>query len=199
MVEYIHNSDMADDLAGVDSAHCALMVIDALGEVEGTPLEGVLLAPTNNIARLCRIARAKGIPVVFADDAHYEGIDHELELWGRHGIAGTPEAQPSPQLELQEGDFVVEKSKYSAFFQTRIRTLLQDLGVKTIVMCGFDTNICVKHTAADAYFNRFDIVVVIDATGTFLIGDQEEGLDYMKKCYAARLATTDEVAQLFES
>lgn len=199
MVEYIHNSDMVDSLEGVDPSQCALMVIDALGEVEGTPLEGVLLEPTNNIARLCRIARKKGIPVVFANDAHYEGIDHELELWGRHGIAGSPEAQPSPQLELQEGDFVVEKSKYSAFFQTRMRTLLQDLGVKTIVMCGFDTNICVKHTAADAYFNHFDIVVVTDATGTFLIGDQAEGLDYMKKCYAARLATTDEVAELFES
>lgn len=199
MVDYIHNSETEAGLAGVNSAECALLVIDALGQVEGTPLEGVLLAPTNNIARLCRAARANDIPVVFANDAHFEGIDHELELWGRHGIAGTPEAQPSPQLELQDGDYVIDKPKYSAFFQTRLRSLLGDLGAKTLVMCGFDTNICVKHTAADAYFNRFDIVLVDDATGTFLIGDQQEGIDYMRKCYAARVADTDEVVELFES
>lgn len=199
MVEYIHNDDMDAGLAGVKPSDCALLVIDALGKVEGTPLEDVLLAPTNNIARLCRAAREKSIPVVFANDAHFEGIDHELDLWGRHGIAGTPEAQPSPQLELQDGDYVVDKPKYSAFFQTRLRSLLGDLGARTLVMCGFDTNICVKHTAADAYFNRFDIVLVDDATGTFLIGDQREGLEYMQKCYAARLASTDEVVRLFES
>ena len=199
MVDYIHNQDMEAGLAGVDPAECALLVIDALGEVEGSPLEDVLLAPTNNIAELCKVARWKGIPVIFANDAHFEGIDHELELWGMHGIAGSPQAQPSPQLELQDGDFVVDKPKYSAFFQTRLRSLLGDLGTRTVVMCGFDTNICVKHTAADAYFNRFDIVVVEDATATFLIGDQQEGLEYMKKCYAARLATTAEVVELFES
>lgn len=198
MVEYLHNDAMEDGLAGVDPRRCALLVIDALGEVEGSPLEGVLLEPTENIARLCRAARKAGIPVVFANDAHYEGIDHELELWGRHGIAGSPEAQPSPQLELQDGDYVVEKPKYSAFFQTRLRSLLAELGADVVVMCGFDTNICVKHTAADAYFNRFDVVVVGDATATFLIGDQDEGLDYMRKCYAARVASTDEVLALFD-
>lgn len=199
MVDYIHNNDIESTLAGIDPARCALLVIDELGDVVGTPLEGKLLQPTLNTARLCDIARKKGIPVVFTNDAHFEGIDHELELWGAHGLAGSAEAQPSPQLNLQEGDFVIDKPKYSAFFQTRLRSLLQDLGVDTVVLCGFDTNICVQHTAADAYFNRLNIVVVTDATETFLIGTQEGGLDYMQKCYAARMATTDEVATLFES
>ena len=199
MVEYIHNDDVESSLAGIDPATCALLVIDELGDVVGTPMEGKLLAPTLNTARLCDIARSKGIPVVFTNDAHYEGIDHELELWGNHGLAGTPEAQPSPQLNLQQGDFVIDKPKYSAFFQTRLRSLLQDLGVRTVVLCGFDTNICVQHTAADAYFNGFTIVVVEDATETFLVGTQEGGLDYMQKCYAVRRATTDDVAKLFDS
>ncbi len=52
------------------------------------------------------------------------------------------------------------------------------------------------HTAADAYFNNFDLIVVSDATGTFLIGDQAEGLEYMNRCYAAKIIDTEAVLGL---
>ncbi len=172
---------------------CAVMVIDELGEVAGSPLEATLLAPTLNTARICDAARAAHIPVIFANDAHIEGIDRELELWGNHNLAGDAASQPSPELKMYDRDFVIEKRRYSAFFQTSLRLLLDELGVNTLILCGFDTNICVMHTAADAYFNNYRIIVVDDATATFLIGDQESGLDYMQRCYAATLASTDEV------
>ena len=76
--------------------------------------------------------------------------------------------------------------------------LLADGGVDTLICCGMDTNICVKHTVADAYFNNFNIIVVEDATATFLVGDQESGLDYMKTCYAAKIIDTDEAVRLIE-
>lgn len=190
--------NMTVDLGAVDLDECALVVIDELGDPMGTPLEGVLKPAIENTARLARAARAHGVPVVFANDAHVPGLDHELDLWGEHGIAGTPEAQTSPLLDPQEGDFTVEKRRYSAFFQTGLRLLLDELGVTTLICTGMDTNICVRHTVADAYFNNFDIVVVSDATATFLVGDQEEGLSYMETCYAAAVASTDEVLSLFD-
>lgn len=190
--------NMTVDLGAVDLDECALVVIDELGDPTGTPLEGVLKPAIENTARLARVARAHGVPVVFANDAHVPGLDHELDLWGEHGIAGTPEAQTSPLLDPQEGDFTVEKRRYSAFFQTGLRLLLDELGVTTLICTGMDTNICVRHTVADAYFNNFDIVVVSDATATFLVGDQEEGLSYMETCYAAAVASTDEVLSLFD-
>lgn len=76
--------------------------------------------------------------------------------------------------------------------------LLNELGVDTLICCGMDTNICVKHTVADAYFNNFNIIVVGDATATFLVGNQEEGLEYMKVCYAAKIVDTDEAVKLIE-
>lgn len=190
--------NMTVDLGAVDLDECALVVIDELGDPTGTPLDGVLKPAIENTARLARAARAHGVPVVFANDAHVPGLDHELDLWGEHGIAGTPEAQTSPLLDPQEGDFTVEKRRYSAFFQTGLRLLLDELGVTTLICTGMDTNICVRHTVADAYFNNFDIVVVSDATATFLVGDQEEGLSYMETCYAAAVASTDEVLSLFD-
>ena len=77
-----------------------------------------------------------------------------------------------------------------------MRLLLDELGVDTLVLCGFDTNICVVHTSADAYFNGFDLIVVSEATGTFLIGDQAEGLEYMNRCYAAKIIDTEAVLGL---
>ena len=183
-------------VSGIDPKSTAILVIDELGSLDGSPLEPVLKAPTLNTAKIARTARAKSIPVIFANDAHIKGLDRELELWGEHGIAGTPEAQTSPELEQQDGDFLIEKRRYSAFFQTGLRLLLDELGVRTLILCGFDTNICVVHTAADAYFNNFDLIVVSDATGTFLIGDQAEGLEYMNRCYAAKVVDTNTVLEL---
>lgn len=192
-----NNTDLLD-LQALDLKTCALVVIDELGDPSQGPLKDVLLQPTLNTARLAQAARAAGVPVIFTNDAHIEGLDRELELWGRHGIAGTPEAQTSPQLEVQPTDFVIEKRRYSAFFQTGLRLLLDELGVSTLICCGMDTNICVRHTVADASFNNFNTLVVSDATATFLVGNQEEGLEYMKTCYASKIVSTDEAYALLQ-
>ncbi len=193
-----NNKDLVN-LANLDVKDCALLVIDVLGDPTGGPLEAVLLKPTENAGRLAEAARKAGMPVIFANDAHIPGLDRELALWGNHGIAGSPEAQVAPQLDQQEGDFVIEKRRYSAFFQTGLRLLLDELGVKTLICCGMDTNICVRHTVADAYYNNYDIIVVDDATATFLVGNQEEGLEYMKVCYAAAVINTDEAVAFIEA
>lgn len=190
-----NNNDKLD-LASIDPKTCALLVIDELGDPTGGPLEGVLLPAIKNTARLAGAARAAGVPVIYTNDAHIPGLDRELELWGEHGIANTLEAQTSPLLNPQKGDFTIEKRRYSAFFQTGLRLLLDELGAKTLICTGMDTNICVRHTVADAYFNNYDIVVAADATATFLVGNQEEGLEYMKTCYAAAIVSTDEAISL---
>ncbi|WP_288221066.1 cysteine hydrolase family protein [uncultured Adlercreutzia sp.] len=192
-----NNNDLID-LTSIDRAKCALLVIDELGDPAGTPLEPVLLPAIQQTAKLTKAARAAGMPVIFTNDAHLPGIDRELALWGAHGIAGTPEAQTSPLLDPQPSDYVVEKRRYSGFFQTGLLLLLNELDVDTLICCGMDTNICVKHTVADAYFNNFNIVVVGDATATFLVGNQEEGLEYMKVCYAAKVVDTNEAVKLIE-
>ncbi|MEY8461440.1 isochorismatase family cysteine hydrolase [Eggerthellaceae bacterium 24-137] len=192
-----NNNDLVD-LTAIDRAKCALLVIDELGDPTGTPLEPVLLPSILQTAKLTEAARKAGMPVIFTNDAHIPGIDRELALWGTHGIAGTPEAQTSPLLNPQPTDYVVEKRRYSGFFQTGLLLLLNELGVDSLICCGMDTNICVKHTVADAYFNNFSIIVVGDATATFLVGDQEEGLDYMRTCYAAKVIDTDEAVKLIE-
>ena len=116
------------DLATVDLGSTAILVIDELGDAAAAPEETGILAATLNTARILPLARTANVPVIFVNDAHIEGIDRELDLWGLHGLEGTPEAQTSPQLDPQEGDYTITKRRYSGFFQTGLRLLLEERG-----------------------------------------------------------------------
>jgi nicotinamidase-related amidase len=177
-----------------DPKRTALLVIDVL--------EGGLVDAAENDAvakfayecgRVVNACRSANIPVIFCDDQHVPGRDRELELWGAHGICGSPEAEPAACLGRAETDIVIPKRRYSAFFNTDLDLTLRELGVDTVIAIGCDTNICVLQTLADAYFNCYKSIVVEDATLTFLIGTQEGAIEYFEKCYGSEIVTTDEL------
>ena len=182
----------------IDPKTTALLVIDLLASSEPdtvyAPGEEEAAAREAGI-RVTRAARAAGIPVIFSNDAHIEGLDRELELWGPHGIRGKVRNLPELEAGEHEGDFIIPKRRYSGFFETDLELTLRELGVKTIIAIGEDTNICVLHTLADAYFLGFDTIVVEDATRTFLCGTQEAGIEHFEKCYGSVIATADEVVE----
>lgn len=182
----------------IDAASTALLVIDILvtespDAVYATnPEEEALVA---NAAQLTRAARGAGMPVLFLCDQHIPGIDRELSLWGEHGMRG--EAHPHPALEAGSGsrDFVIPKRRYSGFFQTELGLTCNELGVNTLVVVGCDTNICVAHTLADAFYRNFATVVVEDATITFLgVGTQEGAIADFPKLYGSKIVSVDELA-----
>ena len=172
----------------------AILVVDMLNDfVYGalTCERGKAIVPAT--AKLLNAAREKGVPVIFCNDAHIKDIDRELALWGDHAIAGTPGAEVIPELGLSERDYVVPKRRYSGFFQTDLDILLRELGVKTLVMTGLHTHMCVRHTSADAYSLGYDVVVAKEATVSFTEEDYISGLAYLKTCYGADAYTNEEV------
>lgn len=178
----------SDDM---DLSKTAVLVVDVLGG-SGAVVPGLEEMAANSVS-IVRAARAAGVPVIFANDAHIPGLDRELELWGEHGIAGTDAAAPLAAFEVRKGDYVVPKRRYDAFFQTDLDLTLRELGVDTLVVVGADTNICVLQTLAGAYFRGYKTIVAADATATFLIGTQEQGLEYFSRCYDSRVVDTDRV------
>lgn len=172
----------------IDLAHTAVLVIDVLGG-SGSVVPGLESMAANAVS-IAKAARAKGLPVVFSNDAHRPPYDRELELWGTHGIADTDAAQPLAAFDLQPSDIVIPKRRYDGFFETDLDLTLRELGVTTLIVCGCDTNICVLQTLAGAYFRGYRSVVAADACGTFLIGTQEGGLEYFARCYDSRVVDT---------
>ncbi len=174
----------------------ALLIIDMLNDFVNP--KGKLYVPTSErivpkIKELKRRFKEKGLPVIYTNDAHIRGVDKELELWGEHAVRGTWGAEVVEGLEPDEGDFVVQKRRYSAFFSTDLDLLLRELKVKEVVLTGVATNVCVLHTAADAFFRGYKVTVVRDATVAYPPESQEEWLEYMKNVYGARIANSEEL------
>ncbi len=175
----------------IDLVRTAVLVIDILGGTEG-PTPGLESMAENAVA-IVKAARAKGVPVIFVNDAHDSRFDREIELWGEHGMVNTQGGTPLAEFDVQESDIIIPKRRYNEFFQTDLDLTLRELGIDTLIAVGCDTNICVLQTLAGAYFLGYKSIVPADATGTFLIGTQEAGLEYFARCYDSRVTTTDHV------
>lgn len=170
----------------------AILVVDMLNDFVTGALKcerGLAIVPQT--AKLLDGARKAGVPVIFCNDAHVKGIDHELKLWGDHAIAGTYGAQVIPELNLSEIDYVVPKRRYSGFFHTDLDLLLKELGVDTVIMTGLHTHMCVRHTSADAYCLGYNVVVAKDATNSFTEEDYTYGLKYLVDTYGAEITDVD--------
>ena len=85
------------------------------------------------------------------------------DLRDRLTLRGTWGADIIKELEPQEGDVVVEKQKYSAFFGTNLDITLRTYNIKYLVFVGVATNICVESTLRDASFYEYWPILISDA------------------------------------
>ncbi len=150
------------------------------------------------IRELLETARNSGRPVAYVGDAHVP-TDPEVEVWGEHSMKYTPEADTIPELGPQPGDFVLEKRTYSAFYETGLNQILRRLGVDTVVIVGLHTNICCRHTSADAFFRGYRVVIPKDCVQALTDEDHESGLEYIRRIYGARITTSGELAREWEA
>lgn len=180
----------------IDLKRTAVLVIDLLGGSQGViePLKEAV----KNAVSIVNEARKINMPVIFSNDAHLLNVDNELKLWGEHGIKGSEAAKVLDDFNVKETDYIVPKRRYNGFFQTDLDLLLRELNVDTLIVCGADTNICVLQTLAGAYFLNYKTIVAADACATFLIGNQEQGLEYFSKCYDSRVILTKDVLKYFK-
>ncbi len=150
-----------------------------------------------NLKKLIEAARKQNVPVIYSNDAHYPHDFEVVHKWGRHAIKGTKGAEVIPELKPTEKDFIVEKRTYSGFYETGLDSLLRSLyngeGVKTVILGGLHTHICVRHTAADAFFRGYKIIIAKDGVETFTQEDHEQGLKYLEYVYNAKIMTVDEI------
>ncbi|HWO69277.1 MAG TPA: isochorismatase family cysteine hydrolase [Actinomycetota bacterium] len=173
----------------------ALVVIDMLNDfVTGkiaNPRAERIIPTIGDLLEQARADRDRWL-VVYANDAHLPG-DFELRVWGEHAMAGTPGAEIIPELAAREGDFVLPKRTYSSFHETGLDPLLRAHGVDTVVLTGQHTNICIRHTAADAFFRGYAVVVPRDAVEAMSDEDHEDGLRYLETIYKAEVLYAKEL------
>jgi maleamate amidohydrolase len=151
----------------------ALLVIDMAhawtrpDEVLGSDLSGVLDA----ILLLLEDARAAGLPVIFTtiayDAALREVSDAQLRKTPlvRELVRGSELVQLAPELKRREDEPFLEKPRQSAFFATRLESLLVSAGVDTCIVVGCSTSGCIRSTCEDAFDRGYHVVVPREAVG----------------------------------
>lgn len=182
----------------VGPQHCAVIVVDVQNDFcadggfidrQGEDVSRVQeMVP--RLHELLSAAREAGTRIVFvrsvyASDAGWylspawtspdRGVvgAGSYELCAEHGWgAEFYEVGPaSPAREL-----VVHKHRHSAFYNTPLETVLRATGVRTVVLTGVATNVCVESTARDALMRDFFVVAVSDCCAAYREHEHEAAL-----------------------
>jgi nicotinamidase-related amidase len=173
------NIDYTYDFVAVDGALTC-------GE-PGQKIEG-------RIVELTKEFIVNGDYVVFAIDVHdrEDEFHPETKLFPPHNLRGTAGRDLFGELkevyemnsQLEHVDFM-DKTRYSAFAGTDLEMKLRERGITEVHLVGVCTDICVLHTAVDAYNKGFKIVVYKDAVASFNQAGHEWALGHFKQSLGA--------------
>lgn len=168
---------MPYELTTVDPARTALLVIDMQNDfiAEGAPMQasaGREMIPTlRSVIEECRGA---GMTVVFTAHSHRrDGSDmgRFKDLYSaiadRRGlITGEEGAEIYPDVAPEDGDIMVNKHRYSAFFATDLDMILRERGIENVVISGVTSENCCHASARDAMFHGYRVIFLADANAT---------------------------------
>jgi ureidoacrylate peracid hydrolase len=86
------------------------------------------------------------------------------ELAGQLLARGGWDYELVDALAPQPGDIRVHKTRYSAFFNSQLDSILRARGIRTLVFVGIASNVCVESTLRDAFHLEYFPVMLGDAT-----------------------------------
>lgn len=171
--------------------HTALIVIDMQNDfcskdgrmaADGLPVAAVQ-EMAQRLPDALDVARSAGVLIVFVRNVYntpgnwylsdpwlemaarrYRGRTYTVDEMCPPGSWGNDfygDVQPRPD------EPVVTKHRYSGFHNTDLDTILRANGVRTVVLTGVATNVCVETTAREAFVRDYYVVFPSDGTATY--------------------------------
>lgn len=137
-----------------------------------------------NIDKVLKAARRAGIQVVYLQngwDPDYVEAGTKLSPnYHKSNALKTMRRSPNLQGQLlarggwdyeivdalkpQPGDICIGKTRYSAFFNSQLDSVLRARGIRNLVFVGIATNVCVESTLRDGFHLEYFGVMLEDAT-----------------------------------
>ncbi len=182
-----------------DPASTALVVIDmqrdflepgGFGELLGNDVS-LLRTTIEPTRRVLAAARAAGLFVVHTREGHrtdlsdcppakltrggktFIGTDGPM---GRILVRGEAGHDIVPELAPIAGEPVLDKPGKGAFHATDLDQLLRTRGVRTLLVCGVTTEVCVHTTVREANDRGYECVVLEDCVGSYFPEFQRVGI-----------------------
>jgi ureidoacrylate peracid hydrolase len=164
----------------VDPEKTAVIVVDLVNDFMKEGGKMVLTGGEKVIAPIQRIikkAKEKGSLVVYIKDFHRaDKTDAEFVIRDPHCVEGTWGAELIDELTPMPEDYIIQKRRFSAFFQTDLDLILRENKIETLIMTGVVTNICVRSTIHDAFFRGYACVVPEECVMATSDREQESSL-----------------------
>jgi nicotinamidase-related amidase len=156
--------------------------VDHLG-VDYTPDR----APIGPLQKLLPPLRKASVPIIWVNWGNRPDLlnmpPNQIHLYKPHGVGiGLGELLPGSgarvlekdswaaavvdELKPQPGDVMVDKYRISGFWDTPLDSVLKNLGTRTILFAGVNTDQCVFCTLTDANFLGYGCVMLADCCAT---------------------------------
>src|SRR5690625_7066499 len=156
----------------MDQSKTALLLVDLQKEEGTSEIAGMsnILDKASSLSKMCR---KKGIPVIYTGDINQ---DDEIALANKETVneqgqplyyhSKTETIEIADEVKPEQQDIIIEKYRYSGFFESNLELMLKSLGVEHLIIGGVLTDVCVLSTALDAYYRDYQIHLVKDICGT---------------------------------
>lgn len=187
-----------------DPTAAALLVIDmqrdfvepgGFGELLGNDVT-LLRAAVEPIRRVLEAFRARGMMVIHTREGHRPDLTDlppakksrgrlktgigDLGPMGRVLIRGEPGHQIIPELAPAAGEFVVDKPGKGSFYATELESMLRARGIRSLIVTGVTTEVCVHTTVREANDRGFECVVLEDCVASYFPEFQRVGMEMIK-------------------
>jgi isochorismate hydrolase len=202
IVPYAMPEDLPANVARwtVDPSRAVLLVHD-MQHFFLRPFGGRAPAPqlVANTTRLRRTAAALGMPVAYT--AQPGGMTREQrgllkDFWGP-GMTPSPEdREVIAPIAPADGDWLLTKWRYSAFFNTELRARMWRAGRDQLLVCGVYAHVGVLMSAVEAFTYDIQPFLVADAVADFSEAEHRLALDYAAGRCAVVTTTDDVLAQI---
>lgn len=151
-----------------DHQPTALLVVYMQNYFFKDPQRAALLQPVlPRINALTAAFDQAGLPVIQVLSAYRpDRSDWDLRMLQENHptlLRGSEEAGLLDELQVRRRHHQVIKTRYSAFFKTRLASWLRKRGIRRVAVCGAYTHYCVNATIFDAYAHNFVPCLVLDA------------------------------------
>jgi nicotinamidase-related amidase len=178
----------------------ALVLVDFINPLEfphGGGFVDRAVRAARRTRRLKHLLKSHGTPVIYAND-HFGTWTRDFSELVRHCEAGTRGSELAHLLAPEPDDYPVLKPRHSAFYGTPLEFLLDELGVRALVITGIAADNCVLFTAHDAYLRRHELWIPRDCVASVRDEDRSRALFHMRRVLKAdvRASRTASLATL---
>ena len=188
------NSDLHGNAP--DNSSVALLLVDVINDLEfegGEVLLSHALAAAQRIAALKESCVEAGIPSIYVND-NFGKWRSDFKALIAHCLEDKTRGQEIVELlKPQTHDYFVLKPKHSGFFSTTLDLLLEHLGVRTLILTGWSTDICILFTAGDAFMRDYKLVIPADCVASQDEEENQRVLKFMERVLEADIRPSDQI------